>query len=189
VLSDPTDLRHLVGPGFVLSIDFPASDDEVRRLRADMFATLTTGERLLVASAAKDDFSWELINRVLVTQPPLGSGSGARDTLVLAPALLSENAGLQSAQDHARAAVILARPTVSMLAEVEKVAGVLRQQGFSLLGAVIVSSSRYRWRKYRRFAETFGVSRDPERPWPVIDILEEELARVRRGGSIFRGRN
>jgi hypothetical protein len=142
--------------------------------------------------ATGDQFSWELINRVIVTEPRLDSGPVAVEArvdggvikasaMILAPSLLKNPGALPVAGRHADAALILARAGPSVVADIEETVDLLRQRGFAVLGAVVVTSGSHRWRKWRRFAETFGVGRNPERPWPVIDVLEDEIARTRRG--------
>jgi hypothetical protein len=146
----------------------------------------------MVVSATANEFSWELINRVIVTEPRLDSvpvninaladGATIADgAMILEPSLLKTPTALPTAGPLADAAVILARTGLSVVAEIGEAADLLRRQGIAVLGAVVVTSPSHRWRKWRRFADAFGVGRNPERPWPVIDVLEEEIARTRRG--------
>jgi hypothetical protein len=191
VLTQPTDLHDVVGLGFVHSIEFPAADDDVRRVRAGAFAKASAGEHLVVGSATRDEFSWELINRMIVTEPRLDSepvgvetlvegGHVTDSALILAPSLLNSATALAQAGHHANAAVILARTGLSVVADIHEAAELLNRHHLAVVAAVAVTSGRHRWRKWRRFAEAFGVGRDPQRPWPLIDVLEDEIAGTRR---------
>ncbi|MBJ7339114.1 hypothetical protein [Mycolicibacterium sp.] len=139
-------------------------------------------------SASDADFSWELTNKLILTTPTVEEVDaaecsatarfGSADSVIsLIPALLDDPARLPDDLPGPRCAVILARKNATTIAEVDAVAQLITKVGFTIRAVVIVDCDNRRWRRWRRFSLAFGVGSDPERPWPTIDVLEEEKRR------------
>jgi hypothetical protein len=124
-----------------------------------------------VTSATADDFSWELISRLVMTAP---RPDLTPERLILLP-------GFGGDAGTARTAVVLARGGVTRPEHRADVHAALERQHIPVTAEVTVTCGRYRWRRWQRYAKTMGIWRDPDRPWPVIDVLEEENARMHRG--------
>lgn len=187
------DLYHLFAESCVHHVDLPAPDEDLHRLRTGVFATAAPGDRVLITSTTSSDFSWELVNRLIVTEPTSSSASdlveiveeGGRirnpdRTVLLFPSLLADTNRLKDARDYTENAVILTRGNVSLTSDVAALAQLLRTYGFTIRGVVVVYCKPCRWRKWRRFARAYGVWSDPEHPWPAIDVLDEEVIRTGR---------
>ena len=188
-----SDLVELFAERCVHVVDLPVPDEDVRRLRAMVFGTETQGDRLLIASTTSNDFSWELINRLISAEPRLDSASdlvelvgegdspgNSDSTMLLFPSPLADINKLKDTRHYAEKAVILARRHVSLISDIEALSQLLRTYGFTIRGVVVAHSKPSRWRKWRRFARAYGVWSDPEHPWPAIDVLDEENARIGR---------
>jgi hypothetical protein len=187
------DLREIVVENGVHVVELPVSEGELRRLRTELFENALPGDRFLVGSTSTADFSWEFMNRLIVTEPALNNSpvrpetiekgarlNNAESAFLPLPSLLGDASRLEDAHRHAQGAVILVRKNMTAIADVEALAVLLRASGFTIRGVVIVHSEQARWRKWRRFARAYGVGSDPERPWPTIDVLEEEKIRTAR---------
>jgi hypothetical protein len=190
---DAIDLRDVVVEKGVHVVDLPVSEGELRRLRTELFETAQPGDRFLVGSTSAADFSWELMNRLIVTEPAPNNSpdtpeivedgarvNNAESAFLPLPSLLGDASRLEEAHRHTQNAVILVRRNTTPIADIDALARLLRASGFTILGVVIVHSEQGRWRKWRRFARAYGVGSDPERPWPTIDVLEEEKIRTAR---------
>jgi len=188
-----SDLFELFAERCVHLVDLPVPDEDVRRLRTTVFGTGTPGDRLLIASTTSNDFSWELINRLIAAEPGFGSapdlvevvGEGdspgnSDSTMLLFPSPSADTDKLQDTRHYVEKAVILARRHVSLKSEIGALSQLLRTYGFTIRGVVVVHSKPSRWRKWRRYARAYGVWSDPEHPWPAIDVLDEENARIGR---------
>src|SRR4051812_17802251 len=75
------DLRDIVVGNGVHMVDLPASEDEFRRLRRELFETAQPSDRFLVCSTSTADFSWELMNRLIATEAPLNNSPVAPKTV------------------------------------------------------------------------------------------------------------
>jgi hypothetical protein len=187
-----SDLDNLFAEGCVHLVELPAPDEDLQRLRAAVFATAAPGDPLLITSTKRNDFSWELINRLIINEPGLGSASdlveideeggnlGNDCTVLLLPSVLADTDRLTDARPYTENAVILTRRNVSLTDDVAALSQLLRRHGLTIRGVVVVDSKPSRWRKWRRFARGYGFGSDPEHPWPAIDVLDEENARTRR---------
>jgi hypothetical protein len=188
-VSAAVDLHATFPDGRVIGpVDLAGPDEQLCRL----FAELTSPTSLLIASPSAGDFSWEFVNRLISREPRLTAEpavdvmgdvirlSSQDFALALLPALLSDQHGLTSAHEFAEHVVIMVRKGITRVAEVGALAKLLGAVGFTVHAVVIVESEHRRWRKWRRFAHTYGVWADPERPWPAIDVLDEEMARSAR---------
>jgi hypothetical protein len=187
------DLRNVVTEGCVHLVDLPASEEDLRRLRTAVFAIARPRDRLLIASTSNSDFSWELMNRLIFTEPTLSGasdivkmvGEGARVSngefaLLLMPSLLGDASRSEDARRYTHNAVVLARKNITAIADVDALAQLFQASGFTIRAVVIVDCEQRRWRKWRRFARAYGVWSDPERPWPAIDVLDDEMIRTAR---------
>jgi hypothetical protein len=190
---EAADITALFAEGCVHTVDVPASEGDLRRLHTELFATARPSDPLLMASASGSDFSWELVNRLIFTQPTFcnaadlvqvvdeGARVGDREfALLLLPSSLGDDSRLDDARRHTQNAVILVRRNTTPITDVDALARLLHASGFTIRGVVIVHSEQTRWRKWRRFARAYGVWSDPERPWPTIDVLEDEKIRTAR---------
>jgi hypothetical protein len=188
-----TDLEDLFPQNDVHFVNLPAAEEDLQRLRTGVFATARSGDRLLITSATSGDFSWELVNRLIVSEPALGIDSdlveiveeGARlrnpdCTMLLFPSLLDDTSRLRDGRQYTENAVILARRDVSLISDIADLAQGLRTYRFIVRGVVAADCNARRWRKWRRFTRAYGVCSDPEHPWPAIDVLDEENARTGR---------
>jgi hypothetical protein len=190
---EAADISALFEEGCIYIVDLPASEGELRRLHTEVFATARPSEPLLIASTSGSDFSWELVNRLIFTQPTLctardlvqivDEGAGVGDgefAVLLMPSSLGDASVLGDARRRTQNAVILIRGNATAIADIDALARLLNASGFTIRGVVIVHSEQARWRKWRRFASAYGVWSDPERPWPTIDVLEDEKIRTAR---------
>jgi hypothetical protein len=98
--------------------------------------------------------------------------------LLLLPSLLGDASRLAEARQYTHDAVILVRKNVTAIADVDTLAQLFLASGFTIRAVVIVDGEKRRWRKWRRFARAYGVWSDPERPWPAIDVLDDEKIRT-----------
>jgi hypothetical protein len=187
------DLCDLFPQNDVYFVNLPAAEEDLHRLRAGVFATARSGDRLLITSATSGDFSWELVNRLIVSEPALGGDSDQVEiveegdqlrnpdcTMLLFPSLLDDTSRLGDGRQYTENAVILARRDVSLISDIADLAQRLRTYRFTVRGVVVADCNARRWRKWRRFARAYGVCSDPEHPWPAIDVLDEENARTGR---------
>lgn len=190
---EAADVSAILEEGCVYIVDLPASVGELSRLHAEVFATARPSDPLLMAGTSGSDFSWELVNRLIFTQPTLcnardlvqtvDEGASVGDgefAVLLVPSSLGDASVLGDARRHTQNAVILIRKNTTPVADVDALARLLNALDFTIRGVVIVHSEQARWRKWRRFASAYGVWSDPERPWPTIDVLEDEKMRTAR---------
>jgi hypothetical protein len=190
---EAADISALFEEECIHNVGLPASEEDLRRLHTEIFATTRPRDPLLMASTSGSDFSWELVNRLISMQPRscngpdlvhmVEEGTSVGDgefALLLLPSSLSDASRLSAARRHTQDAVILVRGNTTPIADVDALARLLHAADFTIRGVVIVHSEQARWRKWRRFARAYGVGADPERPWPTIDVLEEEKIRTAR---------
>jgi hypothetical protein len=191
VVRTPDDLHSVFAADLVYAIALPATASALDLLGARIFGAVPTGP-VLMTSASPVDFSWELVNHLIRGRAELGPanavelvepGSRAGDdpaALVLVPSLLEDDTRVRAAQPQPRSGVVLVRANSTTVADVDTVAHRLGAAGVTVRAAALVDGDRSRWRRWRRFTHTYGVQADPDRPWPIIDVLEEEKARTAR---------
>lgn len=173
-------------------VDISLSSDALQFLTAELSAISRRSERLLIASSSGEEFSWELANRLMTSEPRLSAADvvdtvgdvvtirGRALTVVLAPSLLAEPEGLERVRESTDCAVILLRKDVTRVGDVEALARRLDAAAFRVSAVAIIEAGHRRWRKWRRFARTYGVLSSAERPWPRIDVLDQETRRTSR---------
>ena len=174
------DVSDLFAEKCVHLVELPASDDILHRLWTNVFDGMTPGHRLLITSPSHHDFSWELVNRLILAKRLLGNTVGDDHAPLVLPSLLKDPKELTQARPDLSGVVILVRRNLTPIADVSALEHVLTTTGFTIGGVVIVDCDRGRWRRWRRFAQNYGVGSDPDRPWPIIDVLEAEKRRTPR---------
>jgi hypothetical protein len=185
----PDDLRAVCASECVHTVDLPVSDDALRQLMTDVLGDASTSRTCLIASTHSSDFSWGLVNRMIRARP---GEAGADDVRVvergadvedcaavmwLLPSLLGDTERAVAVYRYTQTAVILVRRGRTLVGDVAAVAHLLETSGFTIRAVVLVADENSAWRTWRRFAQAYGVWSDPESPWPVIDVLEDEKVR------------